>query len=581
MAETPNAIDRVDAMQKRKAALQVERSSFISHWRDLSSFVQPRLGRFFLSDRNRGDKRYQNIVNSRATMSHRAARAGLFAGTMSPARPWFNLQTADPDMLSYQPIRLWLFQVETLLNAIMNACNLYNMAPVMLGELLLFGTGAMSHVDDFDNVARFYTHTAGSYMLAQNDKFVIDTIVREFQMTARQLVAKFGKNVSTQVQNAYDRGNYESWFDVVHFVAPNENQDATKLDSKFKPFCAVYYEPGQIRGGPVLDDTGFDEFPAHCPRWDVTGEDVYATDCPGMTALGDTKGLQALERRTAQAIDKMVDPPMGGPPSLRNVAINSLPGGATLYQADGGQELKPLYTVQPQLQQHVLQISAHERRIKEAFYEDLFRSIDSMEGVQPQNQLFLQEKFSERLLQLGPVLERLHGEFLNRTIDRLFNQCMRAGQSPARPFGLLPPPPPEMHGQVLRTRYISSLAMAQRSVANASIDKFTMFIGGLVKMGFATAADNLNVDETIGIYGRNEGVSPKLILPPEAVAQARAQHAQQQAQQQRMEQMAMMAKAGGDAAAGANQLANAPTQTGGSILDNVANASTAAKAPPT
>lgn len=555
--------------ERRRQAMITERSSFIVHWRELSTFLQPRAGRYFITDTNRGDKRYQAIINSRGTQSLRTATAGLFAGVMSPARPWFNLVTPDPDMMTIPAVQEWLYKVEMLLGAIFANSNLYNMAPMMLRELLLFGTGCMTQVDDFADVTRFYAQTIGSYMLAQNDRFEVDTLCREFQMTVRQLVNRYGKNVSAAVMAAYDRGNYEGWIPVVHFVEPNEQFDAAKPQSKFKAFKSVYYETGANKSEVTyLSEMGFDEFPAHCPRWDVTGEDIYATDCPGMTTLGDVKGLQAMEREKQRAIQKMVSPPMGGPPSMRNIPVNQLPGGTTIYEAgQAGQKLEPLYTVNPQLRDHLEDLQAHEARIKEGFYEDLFRSIDSMEGVQPQNQLFLNQKNAEKLLQLGPVLERIHGEFLNKLIDRTFAQCFRAGL-----FTGALTPPQQLQGQPLRTRYVSSLAMAMREVATSNIDKLTMFIGGLVKSGWTSAADNLDADQAVAVYAHALGTPPRLMMDPDKVAAARAAHAQQQQQQQQMMMVSQAAQAAAQGGQAANSLANAPTANGGNALQAVAGA---------
>ncbi|KKL55598.1 hypothetical protein LCGC14_2253850, partial [marine sediment metagenome] len=220
---------------QRLGSLKAERSSFENHYFELSQFVQPRRGRFFTADRNKGDKRYSSIINSHATQAHRTARAGLFAGTMSPTRPWFSLVTPDPALMEFQPVRIWLDERERTIRAILNQSNFYNMAPVMLGELLLFGTGCMTHVDDFQDVARFYTQTVGSYFIAQNERFEVNTLVREFERTTEQLVKQFGLvNVSQRVRDAYDKGNYDLWHPVVHFIEPNPHHDDGKLESKFK-----------------------------------------------------------------------------------------------------------------------------------------------------------------------------------------------------------------------------------------------------------------------------------------------------------------------------------------------------------
>ena len=512
----------------RRAALDKERSSFISHYKDLSQFVQPRRGRFTKTDRNIGAPRHQNIINSRATWALRVARAGMFAGVMSPARPWFRLETHDPGLMEFQPVVVWLDQVEELMRTIFAQGNLYNMAPVLLQELLLFGTGCMLHVDDHEDISRFYTQTVGSYMIAQNQRFEVNTLVREYQQTVDQLVTKFGlERVSNSVRMAYNAGNYEQWFDVVHFIEPNPNFDPNKLDSQFKRFRSIRYQSAANSvDNKFLSKRGFDRFPAYCPRWDVTGEDVYGTNCPAMESLGDIKQLQMEEKRKAQGIAKMVNPPLKGPASLRNVSISALPGGATLYDGGQGNEtLGPLYQVNPQLQELTADIQRVERRIEDNFFVDMFLAISNMEGIQPKNQLELSQRQAEKLLQLGPVLERVHGEFLDKLIDRTFEQMVERE--------MLPPAPEEIQGQSLKIKFISSLAQAQKSVATGDIDRLAGYVANLAGGGYEQVLDKFNADQSVDLYQRLVGAPAQLIVPDDQVADIReARQAEQQRQQQ-------------------------------------------------
>ncbi len=328
MAHSSNAFNDPDSiayLDKQLGAMKTERSTFIDQYRDLSNFVQPRKGRFFVQDRNKGDRRWSNIINSVATQSLRSSVAGLFSGVASPSRPWFATETLDHELMEFGPVKIFLNELDNLFRNILNRSNFYNMTPVMMSELILFGTGAMSHVDDFENVARFYTHTVGSYMIAQNEKYEIDTFAREIQMTTHQMVSRFGLDkVSIRVQDAWNKGDYHTWFNVSQLIEPNKKTDDSLFESKFKKFRSVYWEPGNVHG-KKLSEKGFDEFPVYVPRWSVTAEDIYGTDCPAMTALGDIKGLQIEERRKAQAVDKMVSPPLHGPVAVRTVPVQSFP----------------------------------------------------------------------------------------------------------------------------------------------------------------------------------------------------------------------------------------------------------------
>ncbi len=525
--------------ERRMKALKQERQSFDSHAKDLSQNIQPRRGRFLTSDRNKGGKRHQFIINSHATWALRTARTGLFAGVMNPARPWFRYRTDDPDLMEFGPVKVWLNQVETLHRDIFDESNLYNMAPTMLGELMLFGTGCMLHVDDFDDVARFYTQTFGSYVIAQNARQQVDTLGLESERTVEQLVKQFGlKNVSQTVKDQWDRGTYDTWHKVAHMIEPNPDFDPRQPGNRFKAWRSIKYQPDNQDTDKFLSRSGFDRFPAYCPRWEVTGEDIYGTDCPAMTALGDIRGLQIEEKRKAQAIAKMVNPPLHGPASLRDKPVQSIPGGLTTYDTgQGTNKLDTIYKTDPRIQELMLDIEKIEGRIGRAFFVDLFMSISNLEGVQPKSEFQLSQVNQESLIQLAPTLGRVHGEFLNRMVDRLFDQTVQAD--------ILPEAPPELQGKELKVEFISSLAQAQHAVATGNIDRLFAFISTLAQVpGYESVTDKGDADQAVDEYSHLIGAPANLVVPDDKVEERRQARAEAEQQQRQQEQMLELAKAG-------------------------------------
>ena len=557
MADMRNFSSKRDYYNQRLSSMKQERTSFETHWRELSEYIQPRRGRFEISDRNKGEKRNTKIINSKATMALRTASSGLMANLTSPARPWFRLETPDFEMMEFAPVKIWLSDVEKIMMAIFNESNLYNVLPVLYTELLLFGTAAMSHVDDFEDVSRFYPHTIGSYYIAQNNRQDIRTFYREFEWTCGQIVGEFGiENVSHGIKDCYDKGDYEKWWPIVHAVEENPefNEDESSRNNKKKRYSSVYYEPGIDKNSreSILRMRGFDDFPVYVPRWDVTGEDIYGTSCPGMVALGDVKALQIEEKRKAQAIEKMVNPPLKGPGSLRNIPVSSLPGGITTYDSDTTREgLQPIYQVDPRLGELMADMQAIEQRIDRAFYVDLFLAISQMQGIQPRNEMEIMRREEEKLLMLGPVIERLFDDLLDPLIDRTFSQAVKAE--------ILPPPPPELEGMDLKVNYISSLAQAQRAVGTGSIERVATFIGNLAgASGDPSVWDKYDKDQAVDEFASMVGVPPRTIVPDEAVA---AQREERAAKQQQAEQMAMMGQ-GADAAAKIGQAVGGASKAG-------------------
>lgn len=512
-------INRRQRTLARKAALVNERSSWISHWREISDYQQPRAGRFFASDRNRGDKRSNNILDNTAVFGVRTLAAGMMSGMTSPARPWFRLEIEDKDLMESGAVKAWLHESAGVLRAIFAASNTYRSLHTLYEELGLFGTAASVVLPDFDNVIHHYPLTAGEYSLATSSKGVVDTCVREFQMTVGQLVEQFGlENVSDTVKNLFQRNQLDQWVDVVHMIEPRRSRDFGKKDSKNKRFASLYLEPGKDSFDKYLSESGFDNFPVLAPRWVVTGNDIYGSS-PGMECLGDVKQLQHQQLRKGQAIDYQVNPPLQVPTKYKEAQKARLPGGVFYVDSLGqGGGIKSAFDVNLNLQHLREDIVDVRERIRQSYYADLFLMLanDTRSGTTATE---IAERHEEKLLMLGPVLERLQNELLSPLIDIAFNYASEAK--------ILPEAPPEIAGITLKVEFISVLAQAQRAVASQGIDRLLGTVGQLAALK-PDILDKVDLDQAIDDYSDMFGVNPKLIIPDDAVAQIRAERAKAQ-----------------------------------------------------
>ena len=501
----------------RKQALWTERGSFDSHWRDIAQYQMPRGGRFQVTDVNKGDKRHNTIYDNTAIFAHRTLAAGMMSGMTSPARPWFRLGIADKDLMEAGPVRDWLYTVQQSMLRVFRVSNTYNSLHQCYEELGAFGTWANFVQPDFENVIHHYPMTVGEYALACNDKGVVDTCVREFSMTVGQMVKQFGlANCSQAVKNLHDRGTFDAWVPVVHFVDPREDRDTSKRDGKNMPFASRYFETAADNTDMYLGESGYKRFPALCPRWVVTGNDVYGRS-PGMDCLGDVKQLQHEQLRKAQAIDYQVNPPLQIPTQYKDQASKRLPGGVMYVDATGpGGGVRSAYEVNLRLDYLLADIQDTRERIRSAYYADLFLMManDNRSGTTATE---IAERHEEKLLMLGPVLERLHNELLSPLIDITFERMASAG--------ILPPPPKELEGMDLNIEFVSTLAQAQRAVAAGGTDRLLGTLGSLAGLK-PEIVDKVDFDQVIDDYADMFGVNPKLVVPDDKVAEIRAQRAQ-------------------------------------------------------
>lgn len=531
----------IERLNRRHAALWSERNSYWDpHYKELQDWLMPRLGRFSTKQiTNDGGKINSRIIDSTATQAIRVAAAGLLSGSTSPARPWFRLTTPDPDLMEFAPVKNWLYEVERRMRMVFQASNIYGVLHQGNYELLTFGTALEFWLADFDNIVRGIPVPCGEYTLATAANLTIDTCYREYNPKVSQIVDEFGlKACSESVQSLYNNGNYEKRVTVCHAVEPRSLRNPNQMDGRNKRWASVYWEKGQDK---PLRESGFDAKPFTATRWDVTGLDTYGRS-PGMDALGDVKQLQLQQRKKAKAIDKLVDPPMVGPESLKNGVANILPGGITYADAMNGQRAAfyPAIEINPS---GITAITADNEevrdRIRKAFFADLFMAFmnDVKTGLKVDQVAHIYE---EQLIQLGPVLERNQAERLDPLIDRVFSLLVEASMPLWRVdpnAGVIPAPPKELDRMRLRIDYISTLAQAQKAVATSSIERLSGFVGNL-SAAYPEVLDKFDADQAVDEYADMLGAPPRIIVSDEVVAQKREQRAQQAQAQQAMAAMA-------------------------------------------
>jgi len=531
-----------DRLITRWGALKSERASWLSHWKEISEVTLPRNGRFFVQDRNRGMKRNRRIYDNTPTRALKVLAAGLMSGMTSPARPWFRLQTQDPDLNQNANVKTWLDDCTKLLLQIFQRSNTYRALHSVYLELGLFGTAATIVVPDYENVIHHTPLTAGEYCIATDWKGNVSTLFREFERTVHEIVNEFGiDNVSTTVRQQFNGGSLDVWVPIVHCIEPRADRDYGNPGNRNMPWRSVYFELG---GGNqnFLRESGFKTFPALCPRWDVIGGDIYGNG-PGMDALGDINQLQQEQLRKSQGIDFMTNPPLQVPSSMKNRDVETLPGGISYVDMNSpGSAIKSAFEVQLDLNHLLADIQDVRERINGAFYADLFLMLANDQN-QRMTATEVAERHEEKMLMLGPVLERLQNELLEPLIDFTFDQVMDNN--------LAPPPPQELEGQDLHVELVSILAQAQKAIQTNAIDRFMGNVGALAQVK-PEVLDNIDADAWAHVYSDALGIDPSLILPDEEVAKIRAQRAQQQA----AAQQAAMAE---QQANTAQTLSNTPT----------------------
>lgn len=505
--------------RKRWAALRAERSSWDAHWGEISRFLFPRAGRFTPSSRNRGTKVHDNIYDSTGCKALRTLVAGLMAGVTSPARPWFRLTTNDVKLDESAGVKQWLAETQRQMLMTFAKSNTYRALHSMYEELGAFGTAACIVTDSEDGIIHLHPLTIGEYAISKDNLGFVNTIYREFDLTVWELVENFGlDNVSTSVQRLYEDKNYDKWTTVIHGISPLPEGEFDPEDPEAMRWQSVYIENGAT-AEKILFKSLFKRFQALCPRWATSGGDIYGNS-PGMDALGDIKQLQHEQLCKAQGIEYMVNPPLQVPANLRNRELNTLPGGSTYVDMSSGTApgIRTMFDVQLDLRALLEDIQDIRERIRGCFYADLFLMLSNLPMTGKLTATEVAERHEEKMLMLGPVLERLQNELLSPLIDLTFDALARKG--------LLPEPPQELQDKELSVEYVSMLSQAQRAVSTNSIDRFVGAMANVATMQ-PQVLDKFSADAWADTYSDLLGIDPDLVRAESDVNRIREQRAQQ------------------------------------------------------
>ena len=545
----------------RLIGLRVNRYSWWTHWHELADYYLPRRYKWLITpnQQSRGSPINQFMLDSTATLAARNLASGIMTGCTDPTKPWFRLKIRHIDSTQTSPISLWLAECERLLQLIFQESNFYTSIATMYFDLVIFGTGVMVIYEDFEDVIRCYNPCAGEYYLDSSNKLHNDVLYREFTFTVQQVVEEFGiDNVSPAVRALYETGgaNLTRELVVAHAIEPNNDGKAKEfgIPEHFK-YRETYWEWGgsaSPQGGSsyapgVLRKRGYHELPFIAPRWDTVSNDAYGRS-PAMDALGDTKQLQLEVKRKAQAIDKLVNPPMVADIQLKNQPASLLPGGVTyvagmLSNARPG--FAPVYQVAPPVKEIMEDLNEVRERIKEIFFNNLFQTMSQFETRSNVTAAEVDQRRSESMIMLGPVLERINYEGLKVVVNRTFAVAARSG--------ILPPAPPEIHGDEVNIEFVSMLETAQAAAASSGIERVFQIMGSLAGID-PQVTDNVDIDFGLDKLSALLNNDPRLIRSPADLQKIRANRAQQQ---QRQEAADMAEKL----AAGAKTLSE--TQVGG------------------
>lgn len=544
-------------LARRYETLKSERQNWITAWDSVAEAFSP-YG--YRPGQARDIATRQAILNDKiletcGVQATRTLAAGMQGGMTSPARPWFRLRFQGEET-NDQMGGGWLLDVEDRMQNIFHKSNLYNALHVLYLDMGLYGTGVMVETADANGIY-FRVLEPGSYVLDVNAKDEVDTLMFSRWLTLRQLAQEYGKATlpeSMRMQLEQKGGaTAQNLYEVVQCIYPRKDAVPGSKVKTQMPWASVHLlMQGGNRAPEVVRESGFQSFPAFAPRWELRDGNVYGYS-PAMQAMADNRMLQAMQRTSIKSWHRMSDPALSVNAELQKVGIDLTPGACNYVSWSGtGQTVAatPIIQADAASMQAVEQAKLLIRQqIEQAMYTDLFRMLLDNDRRQI-TATEIEAKQQEKLILIGPVVERLDKELLSPLIERTF-QLM--GE-----WDYLPEAPQDMAGQALRVEFVSVLAQAQKMISTSSTDQ-TMAFAANMAGAMPEILDNFDPDSLIKTYAENLGAPQSIFRDEKARDAMRQQRAQAQAQAQAQAEAAASMQTMEGAAAAAKNLGQAPT----------------------
>ena len=488
---------------------------------ELADYFCPNSVRFIARNANKTRQKSKKILDSTPLIALRNFSSGMMSGASSPTSRWFKTGVLNKDVENSYAVKDWCFKQAELTRKILNASNFYQILPEVYKQLGVFSFAAISLESDFDSVVTFKNLPIGSYYFSRDNKNKVDTLCRNYMMSAKNIVQEFGKeNCSDKVLDALE-SHPTQLFEIVHFVEPNQEYIKGSPISHQQRYISVYYEVGDT--DKFLRKKGFDRFPFVVFESSCNGEDDYPCMGPATYALPDVKQLMVLVKEYAKAVKKIITPMYKGPASLARKGFSDSPA-SFVEEDENGRGLSPVYEVNPRVLEVKQEKDELKQAIKEHFYNDLFAMILNT-AERGRTATEVNELKEEKMVLLSPLLEQIHTA-LKEVLDWIYYEEIDKK--------ILPDVPEELVGQEIEIEFISTLAQAMKAQNIASMERFSTFVANLAQAIDPVLVKKINGERMIDDYADFANIDPEQITSSEELAQYREMMNQKQQQQEQL-----------------------------------------------
>lgn len=522
--------------------------AWLAVWRDVRRYVYPQYSDYLPEGGTRGEE----IFDSSAITCRARLAAGMYSWMLDPTKRLIELMPADEFLDDDDDVKEYFSALTRAVISLMANSNWQTVTIQMLNSIAAGLVGVVFAEDPgADSPVNLKSFPIESICYSENSRGVVDTVFRETEMTAEQIVEEFDEKMVPEIirDEAADPKRQDKKHRICHAVFPRRKRNADMLDKLNMPYADIYIEIGLKH---LLYEGGFEEFPYCVCRFEKADNESYGRG-PGLDKLPDIKMLNRMRQSYIIGSEHVNDPDTIIPDGSIDTAAawNKSPGAVRIYKPDAN-GAKPEYMIYPaNLNQLAKDIAEERQSLKEAFFLDIFDPLGELKNITATEAEIRNES---KIVPFAPIVGNVHSDYLAPMVHRFLGIAGRRGLLPELPERLLENPS-------YRINYVSKIALAMKKVEALGWLQTEAGIGNIVNLN-PEVIDNFDTDKIVRDISRANGINPEWRRREQERDQIRQTRAQQQAQLQQAEMIAQ-------GAALAPDLAKAPEP--GSPLSAIMN----------
>lgn len=532
-------------------ALKTVRASYDAQCQDIARYFRPRsAGRWQVLD---------NTILSATPRRVLSVFTSILHDVLTPkGQTWHTLRPSDSYGDKAQDLNV-IQGCETLNDALFNA---RYQGQSGFGSALLecyeslgaFGSMVLYTEEGYGDTPILYRCIPMSECYFVKNAFgQLETLYREFTMTAQQVVNRFGyDHVAQQVRDMVaDPKRRQSPVTVVHGVYPKyyfthgektapkttkqrvgdaiksggqggEQSAHTVAGGVFGdfPYQAVYID---LTHKTVMHRGGYYEFPYHHADYSPSSNAPYSQG-PASVALPDVKLLENQTRLVMRSAEKAIDPPMATVEKLsRRLRLDAGSVNPGLVNSQGQLLAQPM-NLGGTVSVGIEMMEKTKTDVGRPFFADLFLVLSQRENRTARE---VSQISAEKSMLLGPVTEdpeRALAQMVKRELGILLRRWYRQGvfdtpTEQSQKFGGLLPDKQlgaeEFIAQMLagiQVEYTSPMARLRKEAGGAGLMNMLALVEQMNQLGIA-GGDRLDGDSIVQVMTQVYGMPAKILRP--------------------------------------------------------------------